>query len=76
MKFKVSTDDIFKKSAIIVDVNENRLRGALPVDYWNFIPPDPQLEESSMKPHKRVLSHAQVTSLLVYVLVLFPFIFN
>ncbi|KAL5554870.1 hypothetical protein UlMin_037106 [Ulmus minor] len=64
MKFKVSTDDIFKKSAIIVEVNENRLRGALPADYWNFIPPDPQLEESFMKPHKRVLSHAQVHFLL------------
>ena len=72
MKFKVSTSDVFKKSAIIVEVDESTtqlqrrgIRGGLPADYWQFIPRDPQLEESSMKPNKRVLSHAQVACLLL-----------
>lgn len=72
MKFKVSTNDIFKKSAIIVEINESTtrlqrrwLRGGLPADYWHFIPRDPQIDESCMKPNKRVLSHAQVDCLLL-----------
>lgn len=66
MKFKVSSTELFRRSAILVEVNENlvksqkkRTRG-LPDDYWNFIPTDFQVEESFKKPNKRILSHAQV----------------
>lgn len=56
MKFKVSTRELFKRSAIIAEAN-----GILPADYWDFIPKDAQQDESCMKPNKRVLSHAQVS---------------
>lgn len=71
MIFKVSSDDVFGKTAIIVEVVEKVLRKSpnkssgenLAADYWDIIPRDVQLDESSMKPTKRVLSHAQVASL-------------
>lgn len=68
-KFKVSTKELFKKTAIIAEVSESKKlrnkssRGVLPSDYWNFIPKDPQ-EENSSRPNIRVLSHAQVHHLL------------
>ncbi|XVE57815.1 hypothetical protein DITRI_Ditri04bG0120200 [Diplodiscus trichospermus] len=71
MIFRVSSKDLFKKSAIVVDVRENssvkvRKRGkqALPADYWDFIPKDQQQEEVSVRQGRRVLSHAQVRHLL------------
>ena len=68
MKFKVSSKELFRKSAIIVEVNEKlpkkfqkkSFRG-LTADFWDFIPEDEQEEESHLKPNIRVLSHAQVT---------------
>ena len=67
MKFKISSKDLFRKSAIMVEVSENSLmkvrkrgRQALPADYWDFIPKDQQQEEGLMRPGRRVLSHAQV----------------
>lgn len=71
MIFKVSSNDVFGKTAIIVEVVEKVLRKSpnkgsgenLAADYWDIIPRDVQLDESSMKPTKRVLSHAQVASL-------------
>ncbi|XP_058221761.1 DNA-directed RNA polymerase IV subunit 1 isoform X2 [Rhododendron vialii] len=72
MIFKVSSDDVFGKTAIIVEVVEKVLRNSpnkssgenLAADYWDIIPRDVQLDESSMKPTKRVLSHAQVYHML------------
>ena len=68
MKFKVSSKDLFRKTAIIVEMKEKHpknlqrknFRAELPLDYWNFIPRDPQQEENSLNPNRRVLSHAQV----------------
>lgn len=66
MKFRVSSYDLFKKSAIVVEVNENAVKSqkrrprGLPDDYWDFIAVDEQLEESYKKSNRRVLSHAQV----------------
>ncbi|KAI9076919.1 hypothetical protein K1719_041081 [Acacia pycnantha] len=66
-KFKVSSNDLFRRSAIMVEVNEKNpkkiLRG-LPADYWDFIQRDVQQEESCMKMNRRVLSPAQVDDLL------------
>ncbi|XP_054824584.1 DNA-directed RNA polymerase IV subunit 1 isoform X2 [Prosopis cineraria] len=67
MKFKVSSNDLFRRTAIMVEINEKNpkkiLRG-LPADYWDFIPSDVQQEESCMKMNRRVLSPAQVDDLL------------
>lgn len=67
MKFKVLSEDIFRLSAIMVEVNENVLRKfqkrrkeALPADYWDFLPKDSHQEESGTRPNRRILSHAQV----------------
>lgn len=68
MKFKVSSKDLFRKTAIIVEMNEKlpkklqkkSFRPVLPLDYWDFIPKDPQQEENCLNPNRRVLSHAQV----------------
>ncbi|KAM3749151.1 hypothetical protein ACB098_05G160900 [Castanea mollissima] len=71
VKFKVSTNELFKKSAIIVEVNERLPKKSqteslrsLPADFWDFIPKDDNQEESNLKPNRRVLSHAQVHYLL------------
>ncbi|XP_057977974.1 DNA-directed RNA polymerase IV subunit 1 isoform X2 [Malania oleifera] len=72
MKFRVSSKDLFRRTAITAEVSEKlpkkfrnkNLRGVLPADYWDFIPKDPQQQESSLKSNKRVLSHAQVHYLL------------
>ncbi len=56
LKFKVSSEKLFRRSAIIVEAKER-----LPNDFWDFIPEDEQQEESNLKPNKRFLSHAQVT---------------
>ncbi|XP_024175179.1 DNA-directed RNA polymerase IV subunit 1 isoform X1 [Rosa chinensis] len=59
MKFKVSSRELFRRSTIIVEAV-----GKLPPDYWDFIPKDPQHDETHTKPNRRVLSHAQVHFLL------------
>ncbi len=67
VKFKVSSKELFRNSAIIAEVNEKlpkkfqkkSFRG-LPADFWDFVPKDEQQEESCLKPNRRVLSHAQV----------------
>ncbi|XP_016567789.2 DNA-directed RNA polymerase IV subunit 1 isoform X1 [Capsicum annuum] len=71
-KFKVSPKDMFGKTAIIAEVNENALKKqreitgvSLASDYWDFIPHDAQQDASlSSSNYKRVLSHAQVYSIL------------
>ncbi|EXC17779.1 DNA-directed RNA polymerase D subunit 1 [Morus notabilis] len=72
-KFKVSSNeyDHLKKSAIIAEVNEStvtlqnkRPKRVLPADYWEFLPKDELLDESCIRPNRRVLSHAQVHYLL------------
>ncbi|PHT57934.1 hypothetical protein CQW23_00297 [Capsicum baccatum] len=68
-KFKVSPKDMFGKTAIIAEVNENALKKqreitgvSLASDYWDFIPHDAQQDASlSSSNYKRVLSHAQKT---------------
>jgi DNA-directed RNA polymerase-4 subunit 1 len=58
VKFKVSSKELFRKSAIIVEVNEKlpkkfqkkSFRG-LTADFWDFIPKDEQEEESHLRPN-------------------------
>ncbi|KAL6182113.1 hypothetical protein ACLB2K_043536 [Fragaria x ananassa] len=59
MRFKVSSRELFRRSTIIVEA-----AGELPPDYWDFIPKDPQHDETNTNPHRKVLSHAQVHFLL------------
>ena len=74
MNFKVSSNDVFGKTAIMVEVKErfskksqSRSSGEdLASDYWDIIPKDVQQEESSMKPNRRILSHAQVAFQQIY----------
>ncbi|PHU28343.1 hypothetical protein BC332_00436 [Capsicum chinense] len=71
-KFKVSPKDMFNRTAIIAEVNENVLKKqwettgvSLASDYWDFIPHDSQQVASlSSANYQRVLSHAQVYSIL------------
>lgn len=62
MNFKVSTKEIFGRTAIFAQINERLWMKSLSLasDYWDFIPNDPQQEENSLQPNKRVLSHLQV----------------
>ncbi|KZV42123.1 DNA-directed RNA polymerase IV subunit 1-like [Dorcoceras hygrometricum] len=67
MVFKVSSKDVFAKSAIIAEVNE-KLGNAgsfkgLPSDYWDIIPKD-STQEQFLQPNRRVLSPAQIYSIL------------
>ncbi|KAI4303490.1 hypothetical protein MLD38_039113 [Melastoma candidum] len=71
-KFKVSSKELFRRTAIVVEIDE-KFRGklhrklgkrVLPSDYWDFIPIDDEQDENSSKPNKRVLTHAQVHYLL------------
>ncbi|KAM3321885.1 hypothetical protein P3S67_003036 [Capsicum chacoense] len=67
-KFKVSPKDMFKRTTIIAEVNENVLKKqwettgvSLASDYWDFIPHDAQQDASlSSANYKGVLSHAQM----------------
>lgn len=64
MKFRVSSNDFFRRTAIIVEVNDaslNKKRNlgrGLPADYWDFILGDAQPEENHV--NRRVLSPVQV----------------
>ncbi|KAL9328666.1 hypothetical protein ACSQ67_003669 [Phaseolus vulgaris] len=66
MKFKFSSNDLYRRTAIIVEVNDKAskksLGRSLPADYWDFLPYDAQQEENYV--NRRVLSPGQVTSLL------------
>ncbi|MED6131304.1 hypothetical protein PIB30_008638 [Stylosanthes scabra] len=70
MKFRVSSNDLFRRTAIIVEVNERSLNSKkhlgrrVPEQFWDFIPSDTQQEESCIKPNRRVLSPYQVLCLL------------
>ncbi|XP_019156687.1 PREDICTED: DNA-directed RNA polymerase IV subunit 1 isoform X2 [Ipomoea nil] len=72
MRFRLSPKDMFGKPAIIAEVSEKLLRkfpnttsgGSLASDYWDIIPHDAGQDESSRQSKKRVLSYAQVYSLL------------
>ncbi|XP_010533721.1 PREDICTED: DNA-directed RNA polymerase IV subunit 1 isoform X2 [Tarenaya hassleriana] len=71
VKFRVSSKEVFRKSAVIVEVSEKsmeRLRvggkTSLPPDFWDFLPKDTNIDESCLKPTRRVLTHAQVYSLI------------
>ncbi|KAG6685152.1 hypothetical protein I3842_12G097800 [Carya illinoinensis] len=71
VKFKVSSTEVFRNCAIIVEINEklttkvqNKSFRGLSADFWDFIPKDEQQEENCLKPNRRVLSHAQVRYLL------------
>ena len=69
MKFKVSSKEIFRKTAIIAEIRETlsktpqkRFKKILAADYWDIFPKDDQEEEEETiaKPNRRVLSHSQV----------------
>ncbi|GAB2274023.1 hypothetical protein Dimus_008792 [Dionaea muscipula] len=60
MRFKVSSNDLFRRTAIIVETLGNNL----PDDYWDFIPKDRLLDTSLNRSNRRVLSHAQIHHLL------------
>ncbi|CAA2957319.1 DNA-directed RNA polymerase IV subunit 1 isoform X1 [Olea europaea subsp. europaea] len=68
MKFKVSSKDMFAKTAIVAEVNEKFINNGsgkvLASDYWDCIPQETNPEESSSQSNIRVLSHAQVYSIL------------
>ncbi|CAK7335435.1 unnamed protein product [Dovyalis caffra] len=72
MKFKVSSKEIFRKTAIIAEIRETLskrpqkgFKKILAADYWDIFPKDEQEEEETdVKPNRRVLSHAQVRHLL------------
>lgn len=70
MKFKVSCNDLFKRNAIVVEINERNLkkkknsRRVLPANYWDFIARDGQQEGSCMKLNRKVLLPAQIDHLL------------
>ncbi|KAE9613175.1 putative DNA-directed RNA polymerase [Lupinus albus] len=69
MKFRVSSYDLYRRTAIIAEVNDKAPKKksfglGLPDDYWDIIPVDAQQEESCIKSNRRVLSPAQVCSLL------------
>ncbi|CAN8245311.1 unnamed protein product [Cochlearia groenlandica] len=71
MKFRVTTKEVFRRSGIVCEVTEESLlklrkRGvfALPPDYWIFLPKDPNIDESCLKPTRRILTPAQVMTLL------------
>ncbi|KAJ9549787.1 hypothetical protein OSB04_022330 [Centaurea solstitialis] len=67
MKFKVSTKDVFGKTAIIAEIRSSGKLSSekgLPPDYWDFVPNDPQLEEAFTTFNRRVLTHAQVYEIL------------
>ncbi|KAI3414692.1 DNA-directed RNA polymerase [Psidium guajava] len=72
MKFKVSSKDHFRRTAIIVEIDDSFRRNVQkklnrktwPTDYWDFIPKDLEQDESCQRQDKRVLSHAQVYHLL------------
>ncbi|XP_057524098.1 DNA-directed RNA polymerase IV subunit 1 [Amaranthus tricolor] len=64
-RFRVSTNDVFKKTAVTVEAIE-RPQSRFSVDeFWDFLPKDPQIEESANKNnYKRVLSPSQVYQLI------------
>ena len=68
MKFKVTSKEVFAKTAISAEVSErsssNRSsNGSMASDYWDIIPSDAQQDLSNLGSNKRLLSHAQVTSI-------------
>lgn len=66
MKFRVSSNDFFRRTAIIVEVNDigiaskkkKTLARGLPANYWDFISGDAQQDENHV--NRRVLSPVQV----------------
>ncbi|KAJ4877071.1 DNA-directed RNA polymerase IV subunit 1 [Raphanus sativus] len=71
MKFRVTTKEVFRRSGIVCEVSEDNVlklskRGlsALPPDYWDFLPKDPNIDESCLKPSRRILTHRQTYTLL------------
>lgn len=67
MRFRVTTKEVFRRSGIVCEVSEDNLfklskRGlsSLPPDYWEFLPKDSNIDESCLKPSRRILTHAQV----------------
>ncbi|XP_047338199.1 DNA-directed RNA polymerase IV subunit 1 isoform X2 [Impatiens glandulifera] len=71
LKFKVSSTDLFGKTAIIAEVQETKTRlsrtnpsEGLATDFWDFVPKDSQQDQASLKPNIRVLSHFQVYHIL------------
>ncbi|CAA0820535.1 DNA-directed RNA polymerase IV subunit 1 [Striga hermonthica] len=68
MKFRISSKHVFAKSAIIAEVHEkfvDKNSGfSLASDYWDVIPKDIDQAHDKLPPNKRVLSPAQVFTIL------------
>ncbi|KAL7160206.1 hypothetical protein ABFS83_01G078000 [Erythranthe nasuta] len=68
MTFRVSSKDVFAKSAIIAEVKEILVNkcssGNLAYDYWDVIPKDSAVEHAVLPPNRRVLLPAQVYNIL------------
>ncbi|XP_074264846.1 DNA-directed RNA polymerase IV subunit 1-like [Silene latifolia] len=65
VRFRLSTTDLFKKTAIIAELNERTHNKYQLHDYWDFLPQDVQVPvDESTSSTKRVLSPAQVHALL------------
>ncbi|XP_021754155.1 DNA-directed RNA polymerase IV subunit 1-like [Chenopodium quinoa] len=65
IRFRVSTNDLFRKTAITVELTERPQNKYQLENFWDFIPKDVQVEESvNNNNNKRVLSPAQVYHLL------------
>ncbi|KAK9076715.1 hypothetical protein SSX86_005049 [Deinandra increscens subsp. villosa] len=69
MQFKVSTKDVFGKTAIIAEFKASKnlvSDKSLPRDYWDFVPTDPQQEGAFSAFNRKVLTHAQDERTRVY----------
>ncbi|KAH9612168.1 hypothetical protein KSS87_008471 [Heliosperma pusillum] len=65
VRFRLSTTDLFKKTAIIAELNERTHNKYQLDNYWDFLPQDVQVPVDEKTDHtKRVLSPAQVHALL------------
>lgn len=66
MTFRVSTKDVFAKTAIIAEVSDTLVNktstGGLASDYWDIIPKDSASESTSLPSNRRVLLPSQVTT--------------
>ncbi|EPS74753.1 hypothetical protein M569_00001, partial [Genlisea aurea] len=68
MKFRVSTREVFAKTAIIAEVQEMAVNQhhciGLASDYWDIIPKDSPQDQSDIPSNRRVLYPSQVYSIL------------
>lgn len=80
MKFKVSTKDVFSRSAIIAEVSEALLNdssfGGLASDYWDVFPKDSHEENNGSSKNRIVLSPSQVRFSISFLLCTYMLMFS